>query len=129
MQEYNQNIKFEFSLLTGWLTSEPHSSHVYVATTIIGFTSVVFVIIPLTVTNFPILSALISLTEYAFESEKSLKYTSLKITIYLCRLQDFVLFNKYTNTNQIFLQTTHQFRGILHSGVMNVTRLSITSLH
>lgn len=63
--------------LTGWYVSAPHWSHVYVATAIIGLTSVARVTIPRTVTRFPILSARTSRTTLGLVVVGGLKYSSL----------------------------------------------------
>lgn len=64
--------------LTGWYVSAPHWSHVYVATVIMGLTSVDLVTIPLTWTSLPMRLALMSRTERDFCCEGILKYSSLQ---------------------------------------------------
>lgn len=66
------------SALTGWYVSAPQRSHVYVATTIIGFTSVQRVTIPRTATNFPMLSAFTSRMDTGFWRFEALNVTSLQ---------------------------------------------------
>ena len=64
--------------ITGWYVSAPHWSHVYVATCIIGLTSVVLVTIPFTHTNFPICSAFTFRIATCFWLPDALKKISLK---------------------------------------------------
>lgn len=64
--------------LTGWQDSDPHWSHVYVATTMTGLTSVVRVTIPLTVTSFPMQLAITLRTESTLVLTFGLKFSSLQ---------------------------------------------------
>lgn len=63
---------------TGWYVSPPHKSQEYVATTIIGFTSVLLITIPRTEINLPMLLAFTSRIGSSFLVLRSLKYISLK---------------------------------------------------
>ena len=65
--------------LIGWKVSAPHWSQVYVATCIIGFTSVALVTMPLIEINFPIWPAFTSLIGSTLSEACVLKYTSNRL--------------------------------------------------